>query len=76
MNNSRITFAASLVASVLAVPDLPHSWSASATQDMEGNIAGVRPGITYFNEYYNEDIGADRYEYYTKANPSNEIYRY
>jgi hypothetical protein len=74
--NTRLTFAASLIASTFAVPDLPHSWSASASQDMEGNISGVRPGITLFNEYYNQDIGADRYEYYDKAKPSNEVYRY
>ena len=74
--NTRLTFAASLIASTFAVPDLPHNWSASASQDMEGNISGVRPGITLFNEYYNQDIGADRYEYYDKKNPNNEIYRY
>ena len=62
--NSRLAFAASLAATALAVPDLPHNWSASASQDMEGNISGVRPGITLFNEYYD------------KATPSNEVYRY
>ncbi len=74
--NSRLAFAASLAATALAVPDLPHSWSAQASQDMEGNISGVRPGITLFNEYYNQDIGADRYEYYDQANVRNEVYRY
>ena len=74
--NSRLAFAASLAATALAVPDLPHNWSAAASQDMEGNISGVRPGITLFNEYYNQDIGADRYEYYTLANVKNEVYRY
>ena len=43
---------------------------------MEGNISGVRPGITYFNEYYDQDLGNDRYEYYTETNGKNEIYKY
>ena len=43
---------------------------------MEGNIAGVRPGITLYNEYYHQDLGADRYEYYAARKPRNEIYLY
>ena len=69
-------FASALVASAFAVPTLPHNWSAQVVQDMEGNISGVRPGLTYFNEYYNEDWGMDRYEYTDVTNGKNEIYRY
>ena len=74
--NSRSTFVISMLASAFAVPDLAHNWRAAASQDMEGNISGVRPGITLFNEYYHEDLGSDRYEYYDKNTPSNEVYKY
>ena len=58
------------------VPTLPTNWRAAAVQDMEGNVAGVRPGLTYWNQYYDQDSGNDRYEYYTKSPVSNEIYKY
>jgi hypothetical protein len=74
--NTRSAFATSLIAGAFAAPDLLHSWSASASQDMEGNISGVRPGITLYNEYYDEDRGMERSDYYAKRTPSTEVYRY
>ena len=74
--NTRTTFTVSLIASAFAAPDLLHSWSASASQDMEGNISGVRPGITLYNEYYDQDRGMERSDYYAKKNPNTEVYRY
>lgn len=58
---------------VASVPELPLNWSAYGSQDMEGNIAGVRPGITTYTQYYAEDLGQDRYDYTTGY---TEIYGY
>ena len=74
--NFRLAFAATLIAGAIAAPDLPHNWSASVSEDMEGNISGVRPGITLYNEYYHQDIGMVRDDYYDKKTPMSVIYRY
>ena len=73
---ARFTFTASLIASAFAVPDLQHNWRAAASQDMEGNISGVRPGITLYNEFYHQELGSDRYDYYDRRTPKTEIYKY
>jgi len=51
----RIAFAATLVATAIAVPDFQHNWSAAASEALDGNISGVRPGITLYNYYYHQD---------------------
>ena len=58
------------------VPTLPTNWQAAATQFIDGNIAGTPKGTTYFNQYYDQDLGNDRYEYYTVSPVKNEVYRY
>jgi len=56
------------------VPALPTNWSAAVTQFIDGNIAGTPKGTTYFNQYYDEVNGYDRYEYTDEG--KNEVYRY
>ena len=56
------------------VPALPTNWSAAVTQFIDGNIAGTPKGTTYFNQYYDEVKGYNRYEYPVKGR--NELYRY
>jgi len=55
-------------------PALPTNWSAAVTQFIDGNIAGTPKGTTYFNQYYDEVNGFDRYEYTDEG--KNEVYRY
>lgn len=38
------------------VPQTPVNWSAATVQDIEGNIAGTPDGITYYNQYYAENL--------------------
>ena len=72
----KLVFAASLIASAFAVPDLSHNWSADVTITEDGNISGVRPGVTNMQEWYAEDWGMDHYYYPETSNHKHEVYRY
>ena len=54
-------------------PELPLNWSAWGSEDIEGNMAGIRPGVTTYTQYYAEDLGKDRYDY---GEGKNAIYAY